>query len=544
MGLRGPGARAKPKAADRGEKATKRRLPWEKRGLTRPERVIAFCEWLPITKGILAGKKMKLLEGQKAFIQDVYGNLDENDRRRTRLAIKSEPRGNGKTGLVTALLLCHLLGPESEPRGEIYSAAIDKMQASLLFNEMQAIVQAVPEFDERVNCQRFHKRLEVLDGPGTGSIYEALSADVRRAHGLATSVFCYDEYAQAKTAELMDNLVTSLGKRNESLGLVISTQAATDQHPLSLMIDDAMKGEDPSVVCHLTAAPEDSDPFDPEVWKACNPALGVFLNHDEFASQAARAARVPSFLPRFLNLRLNMRIEAEARFMAATDWKACSTDFHHDELLGQKCFLGLDLSSTTDLTSLAAYFPQTGHVLSWSWVPQEGLTEAERRDRVPYDTWERLGHLETTHGRVIDKAFVVARLAQIAADYDVQACAYDRWRIEDLKKIMLDEGVKLEMTPWGQGWKDMGPAIDAFETIVLNRTLKHPGSPVLDWAVANAVAVADPTGARKLVKPKSIGRIDPLVALVMAVGIASRTAPKKQSVYATRGVFSVGASAT
>lgn len=539
MGARGPGARPKPKVATKGGKATKRRLPWEKRGLSRAERVIAFCEWLPITKGILAGQKMKLLPNQREFIEAVYGNLDENGRRKTRLAIKSEPRGNGKTGLVSALLLCHLLGPEAEPRGEVYSAAIDKLQASLLFNEMRAIIEAVPEFDAICNIQRFHKRIEVLEGPAKGSIYEALSADVRRAHGLATSVFCYDEYAQAKTSELMDNLITSLGKRRESLGLVISTQAATDQHPLSIMIDDALKGEDESVYCQITAAPEDCDPLDPEVWKAVNPAWGVFLDEQEFISQAARAARVPSFLPRFMNLRLNMRIEAESRFMNATDWRNCRADITPEELRGQRCFLGLDLSSTTDLTSLAAYFPDSGAVLSWSWAPAENLMEAERRDHVPYATWERLGYLETTPGRVIDKAFVVARMAQIAAEYDVQGCAYDRWRIEDLKKIMVDEGVKLEMTPWGQGWKDMGPAIDAFETLVLKGTLKHPGNPVLDWAVANAVAVADPTGARKLVKPKAIGRIDPLIALVMAVGLASRTPPKKQSIYRTRGLFTV-----
>ena len=110
-------------------------FPWHD-DLPRAEKVISFLEWLPITKGKMAGNKMKLLDEQKKFIYDVYGNLDETGRKRVRLAVKTEPRGNGKTGLLSGLALCHLLGPESEVRGEIYSAAIDKHQAGNLFQEM------------------------------------------------------------------------------------------------------------------------------------------------------------------------------------------------------------------------------------------------------------------------------------------------------------------------------------------------------------------------------------------------------------------------
>lgn len=539
MGLRGPGARAKPKP---GKTATRsKRLPWEKPGLTRVERVIEFCESLPITKGKLAGQKMQLLPNQREFIESIYGNVDDEGRRRTRLAIKSEPRGNGKTGLIAAIALCHLLGPESENRNEVYSAAIDKKQASLLFAEMEAIIEAVPEFDERCNLQRFHKRIEVLEGEGKGSIYESLSADVRRGHGLAPGLWIFDELAQVKSDELLHNLQTAQGKRNESLGIVISTQAATDQHPLSVLIDDALRGDDPTVVCQITAAPEDCDPFDEETWKAVNPALGIFLDMAEFRAQAERARRVPSFLPRFLNLRLNQRIEAETRFLSATDWRACGAEIDVPSLKGKRCFLGLDLSSVNDLTALAAYFPETGDLLTWFWKPKEGLDEAETLDHAPYKLWVRQGFIEATPGRAIDKAFVVHRLGEIAETFDVQGLAYDRWGMAEVQRIMTDEGVKLELTPWGQGWQDMGPALDAVETLVLQSQLRHPKNPVLDMCVANAVATMNPAGARKLDKAKATGRIDGLQAAAMAIGLASRTAPKKKSVYATRGVFTVSA---
>lgn len=542
MGKRGLGARPKG-GKDAVKPALDHELPWQARDLSRVERLISFLEFLPITKGILAGQKMELLPNQREFIEAVYGNADEDGRRRTRIAIKSEPRGNGKTGLVAGLCLAHLLGPEAEPRGEVYSAAIDKIQAGLLFKEMRAIIEAVPEFDARVNIQRFQKIIEVLDGDGAGSIYEAMSADVRRAHGLAPSLWVYDEFAQARTAELMDNLMTAMGKRKESLGIVISTQAATDQHPLSIMIDDALRSPDPTIVCQLTAAPPDADPLDEAIWRAVNPAWGVFLDESEFRSQAERARRVPSFMGRFCNLRLNMRIEAEERFLAATDWRICGAEIDAAKLKGKRCYLGLDLSSTTDLTALAAWFPDSGELLVWFWKPAEGLDEAERLDHVPYKSWAKEGYLETTPGRAIDKAFVAHRLGEIVRDFEVQGLAFDRWGMKELERILVEEGIKLELVPWGQGWQDMGPSLDAVETLVLQWRLKHPKNPVLDMCVANAVAVTNPAGARKLDKAKSTTRIDGLQAAAMAIGLAARTPPKKQSVYRGRGLFVVNSAA-
>ena len=201
MGMRGRGAQLGVGAG------LKRKFPWERRSLRREQRVIKFLEWLPITKGPLAGQTMRLLPDQRRFVEEIYGNLDRNGLRRRRIGIKSEPKGNGKTGLIAGLCMCHLLGPEAEPRGEIYSAAIDRQMAALIFAEMEAMIFAVPEFSEVCNVVRFHKRIEVIgDVLAAGSTYEALSADARRAHGLAPSLFCYDELAQAKDRVLLDNL--------------------------------------------------------------------------------------------------------------------------------------------------------------------------------------------------------------------------------------------------------------------------------------------------------------------------------------------------
>jgi phage terminase large subunit-like protein len=188
MGLRGAGAKKPIKRGARspGQSAWKRKR-------SRVDRVISFLEQLPITKGIYAGRKMKLLPGQREFVQAIYGRLSKDNRRKIRIAIKSEPRGNGKTGLIAGLALCHLLGPECEPRGEIYSAAYNKLQAALIFAEMKAIIEAIPEFEARCNIQRYGKVIEVMDGNGAGSVYESLSADDKRAHGLGPSFWVFDE---------------------------------------------------------------------------------------------------------------------------------------------------------------------------------------------------------------------------------------------------------------------------------------------------------------------------------------------------------------
>jgi phage terminase large subunit-like protein len=146
-------------------------------------------------------------------VQAIYGRLAKDGRRKIRIAIKSEPRGGGKTGLIAGLALCHLLGPECEPRGECYSAAYNKLQAALIFAEMKAIIEAIPEFEERCNIQRYGKVIEVLEGDGAGSIYESLSADDRRAHGLSPSFWAFDEFAQAPNSDLLDSLRTAIAQR-------------------------------------------------------------------------------------------------------------------------------------------------------------------------------------------------------------------------------------------------------------------------------------------------------------------------------------------
>jgi len=528
MGLRGPGASRAKLARERLDDEAPRPLPWEKTGLDRVARVIAFLEFLPITKGKLQGKRMKLLPGQRDFIRRVY---KPTGKKRKRLAIKSEPKGNGKTGLVAGLALCHLLGPESEPRGEVYSASIDRDMAALVYREMEAIIVAIPEFAARTNCVRFHKRIEVLSGDGDGSTYEALSADARKAHGRAPSFWVYDELAQARDGELLENLIASAGKRTACLGMILSTQAPNDDHPLSLLIDDAEA--DPSTVLVLETAPLDADPFDPKTIRACNPAADIFLDVSDIVTEAERARRSPAFEARYRNLRLNQRIDgnAEARIVTRPIWEACKASLDVADLKGRRCFGGLDLSGKDDLSALVLAFPddepEPGYdLLSYFWTP-EGQMEARReKERDLFRVWISKGFITAVPGPVIKYRYIAAQLGDLLRDFDVRAIGYDRWRIDDFKVDLADEGVDLPLDPHGQGFKDMSPAIEQFVELALSGRLKHDGNPVLNACVANAVTVKDPAGNLKVDKERSnrnaTVRIDGLVAALMAVSTAKK----------------------
>lgn len=533
MGLRGPGA-ARLKAAQQAvEDKPKRRLPWLKKGLGRADRVIAFLEFLPITKGILAGKRMKLLDDQREFVREVYGRRKKDGRRKISLAIKSAPKGNGKTGLVAGLGLCHLLGPEAEERGEVYSAAIDRLQAGIMFNEMEAIILRVPEFAQRVNIQRFQKKIEVLSGEGHASVYEALSADARRAHGLAPSLWVYDELAQSKDRTLLDNLMEGMGKRKEALGVVISTQAPSDDHPLSELIDDGLSGMDPGTYVQLICVPPDQDVFDDEALRKANPAWGKYLDLDDLMRSKERARRMPGFEPAFRNLRGNQRVDAgsENRIVTLPVWNLGKLPVDIEELEGRRCYGGLDLSGKHDLTALVLVFPDDGpdpsyDIVPFFWTPKGQLEGRRPAEKELFDRWIKDDFLIPVEGPLIRSSFIAKELGRIAKRFDIQAIGYDRWRIDDLKADLDQEGIELPLEPFGQGFKDMGPAVDFFAELALTSRLRHGGHPVLTANVANAIVVSDPAGNLKIDKQKSnrraSSRIDGAVSMAMALGTARR----------------------
>ncbi len=534
MGLRGPGAARQRTAAALGaapvidlfnqHPIAPAAFPWQREGLTRAERVIAFVESLPVTKGFGVGGTIVLDDFQRDWICNIYTD-GEDGLRQVRTGLLSVARGNGKTVLCAGLTLCHLLGPESEPRGECYSAAATKEQAALIYAEMEAIILQTPWMAARTNLKAFHK---TIDDIPTGSIYRALASDGKAVHGLASSYVVCDELAQWKRRELFDVLRTSMGKREQPLLLVIGTQSPRAEHIMSELVDYSERvnsGEIEDVSFHgrVYAVPDDADAFDPENWPLANPALGKFRSARELAEEAERAKRMPTFEPAFRNLYLNQRVDAEPKAINPAEWEACGAPIDVDKLRGRPCYGGLDLSSTRDLSAIVLYFPDDdGAVVPYIWCPAENLAEREEVDRVPYRTWAKQGLIEPTPGRAIDKRTIALRLAEIAGMFDLKGIAYDRWGFQDLENILAGEGVRLPLVPWGQGFASMGPAVDAFETAMLREDMAHGMHAVLRWTAGNLIFEMDAAGARKPSKSRSTDRIDPMTALIMAIGLAHR----------------------
>lgn len=484
--------------------------------MSRAARVIAFIEkHCLVPDGASVGAPLVLADFQKQFIRDVYDNTAG-----TRRAILSVSRKNGKTGLIAGLLLAHLVGPEAKQNAQIVSGAMSRDQAALVFNLAAKMVQLSPKLSGLVRIVPSGKR---LIGLPLNTEYRALAAEGKTAHGLSPVLAILDEIGQVRgsQSDFVDAITTSQGAHADPLLIAISTQASNDADLLSQWIDDAKASNDPRIVCRVYEAPAGCDLLDESAWRAANPALGSFRSLDDLRDQLTQAQRMPSMENSARNLLLNQRVSTVSPFISHAVWQSCAGPVLPFD---GPVFAGLDLSARTDLTALVivGQVDDVWHVAPFFWTPSQGLEDRARRDRAPYDVWHRQGFLRTTPGATVDYEHVAAEIAEILSDLDVQAVAFDRWRIDLLRKEFDRIGIDLPLIEHGQGFKDMSISLDALEAELLNGRVRHGGHPVLTMCAANAVVTKDPAGGRKLDKHKATGRIDGMQALAMAMGAASK----------------------
>lgn len=511
------------------------------RNPSRADRVIAFMNALPLVDGEAIGQRFKVDPWLEAWIRDIYEPEYEDGRRVVRRAALSVARKNAKSYAVASMLLAHLIGPEAIPNGQIYSAAVDREQASVIFHMCRKMIEATPSLAKVLRVISSTKTIMVRPGVtvrGRGSIYRALSAEVSAKHGLGASFFVYDEFGEARNDELWNVLLDSQQAVASPLAVAISTQNNDPNHAFSVMIDDGLKKEDPRLVVHLYAAPEGCDLLDQSAWIAANPALKTWKRMDPIAAAAAEAARIPAKEQNFRRRYLNQRVSMHSSLIAREDWMACLpngkplpltatvTDAEDFEF-GEEIYLGLDMSLRTDLTALVAISAKGSLVKTWCWKPADVLDEHAKRDRQIYDVWAKQGWLSTTPGRSIGAGHVAELIKQINIRNPVKGLAYDRAYTEELLKQMGEKGLiaqegdgaGLRVVPWGQGFVSMGKAVTAFEHAVLQGELRSDGNPLLTMAVTNAVVDTDHTGQRRFMKNKVVQRIDPVVAMAMAMGL-------------------------
>ncbi len=504
-----------------------------KRKLTRGERVCQFIETYCVTpEGQHIGKPMKLEPFQRKFILEIYDNPVK-----THTAYLSIARKNGKTGLIAAILLAHLAGPEAVQNSQIVSGARSKDQAAVIFELARKMVELSPKLSQVVRVQPSGKR---LIGLNRNVQYRALAAEGKTAHGLSPILAILDEVGQVTgpTDDFVSAITTAQGAYENPLLIAISTQAPTDADLFSIWIDAQKNAPDPRVVSHIYEAPADCELDDRQAWVAANPAMGKFRSIGDIEKQCRQAMEMPANEPEFRNLILNQRVEASSPFVSPSVWKGNGAT--PDSVEGKRVWGGLDLSSVNDLTALVLV-TEEGDVHSEFWLPSEGLAEKSRKDHVPYDLWAKQGYLNTTPGRAIEYEFVAEFLRGLFDRCDVQAIAFDRALFVHLRpwlvKANFSDAELEKFIPYGQGTLSMTPALRELEVKLLGKRLKHGNHPILEMCARNAVVVGD-SGARKFDKRKLHGRIDGMVALAMAVAMLPNegTGP---SVYEERGVLSL-----
>lgn len=481
--------------------------------MTRGEKVIAFItRFCRVPDGAKVGEPIELAEFQKRFILAIYDSP-----RKVRRAYLAIARKNGKSALIACILLAHLVGPEAKLNAQIVSGARSREQASVVFNLARKMVELSAELSKIVRIVPSGKR---LIGLTMNTEYRALAAEGTTAHGLSPVLAILDEVGQVRGPQddFIDAITTAQGAHDDPLLIAISTQAPTDADLFSVWLDDAERSADPSIVSHVYQAPEGCELDDEQAWKAANPALDLFRSRQDVKEQALQAKRMPASENTFRVLTLNQRVNMVSAFVSPGVWKL-GNEAPGD--LEGIVYGGLDLSATTDLTALVLTSRVDGllRVHAHFWMPEDSVHEASRRDRAPYDVWVRAGLLRTTPGKVIDYAFVARDIGEITAGLNVAKLGFDRWRMDRMQTALDAAGVVLPLEPFGQGYQSMSPALDALEADLLNGIVRHGGHPVLTMCAANAVAVPDPAGNRKLDKHKATGRIDGLVALTMAEGV-------------------------
>lgn len=501
----------------------------------RSERNIAWIEeHCRIPEGKDVGKKVVLREFQRNVIRDIYSSP-------TRTYIFSVGRKNAKTALAAFLLLLHLCGPEAISNSQLYSTALSLEQASVTYKLAAKCIRQSPTLKPVLHIRESTKEIMCFD---LGTEYRALSAESATAMGKSPIFTIHDELGQVKgpVSLLYDAIESGSGAHDAPISIIISTQAATDNDLLSRLIDDAIQGKEPTVKCRIYTAPMGVNAFSLGAIKAANPAFGDFQSDTETLKSARTAKRMPSQEPGYRNLNLNQRVEMVSLYCSPTVWKENKGELSPLDPY-EFCFAGLDLSETTDLTCFLRIQRKEGiwQVHPTFWLPEQGLKEKSREDRQIYDVWAEMDNgfggkmLQTTPGKSISYEDVAEYIYEMHQQVPISKCAFDRYNWKHFEPYLLRagfedwevtvEGSKEEKAEskfeiFGQGFVSMSPALRSLDTLLLNGKLAHAMHPVLTMCAAHAVVTTDDAGNRKLSKSKSRGRIDGMVALAMAVGVA------------------------
>lgn len=452
------------------------------------------------------------------------------------------PTHNSELAAAIALIL---LCADGEFSAEVYSCAADRQQASIVFNVAADMVRMCPALHSR--CKILSSTKRIVYKP-KNSIYQVLSAEAYTKHGFNISGVVFDELHAQPNRNLFDVMTKGIGDaRTQPLYFLITT-AGNDTNSICYEIHqkalDIIEGRkvDPTFYPVIYGAAENEDWTSPKVWAKANPSLGITIDIEKVKAACESAKQNPAEESSFRQLRLNQWQTQSERWLSMLKVEACKVDFDEQDLEGRVCYGGLDLSSTTDLTSFVLVFaPETEDdkyfVLPYFWLPEETISLRSRRDHVPYDIWKKLGCFYTTRGNVVDYGAIEEFILQIADRYQLESVSYDRWNATQLSQNLDGEGIT--MIQFGQGFRSMSAPTKELERLILDKKIAFNNNPVLMWNFNNLAVEIDASGNIKPSKKKATEKIDGCVALIMALDRAIRCGTSTKSIYDERGLLFV-----
>lgn len=505
------------------------------RGLTfddaAAEHVIQFFSFLRHSKGEWAGTEFELAPWQRFIVGSLFGWKRRDGTRRFRTAYNEIARKNGKSTLSAGIGL-YLAFFDDEPGAEVYAAATKRDQAKIVWSEGKRMVQNTPALRSRIKA--FVNNLHI---EATASKFEPLGADADSMDGLNIHGAIVDEVHAHKSRAMIDVLDTATGARRQPLIWYITT-AGHDRDSVCWELRDygvrVLEGqiEDDATFAFIATIDPGDDWRDENVWVKANPNLGISVKLDDLRSKAERAAKVPGQQNAFKRLHLDVWTEQAERWLSVEAWDECGQE--PDIWAGRECFAGLDLSSTTDITAFVAVFPPEDRDGPWDvvarfWIPGDNIREKSERDRVPYDVWVDAGYVTATEGNITDYDVLREEVKAFATEYQIREIPYDPWNATQLATQLGNDGATV--VPMSQGYSVMSEPAKFLESLVLGGRIRHGNNPVLRWMAANVAVQHGPNDSIRPTKAKSNGRIDGIVALIMALGRASvhlQEAPAEQ----------------
>lgn len=549
-----------------------------------------FRRYLRHSKGEWAGQRFELTPIQRDLIvMPLFSWVRPDGRRRFRTADIWVPKKNFKSTLAAGLGL-YGLRADCEPGAEVYAAAVDRKQAGIVFGEAANMVDASPALRSKLVVTRSTKTINY----GHKAWFKALSAEFATHEGLNPHFTVVDEIHafDERGRQLFQTLMYGGAARRQPLRIVIST-AGDDETTIGYEQYEYAKGvrdgiiDDTTAFVYIAEALPEEDWTDPAIWAKANPSLGTIIQAEEMSEECNKARQSPRLQASFKRYRLNMWIRTSEPWLDMERWQACGQPVDYTALAGETCCGGLDLSTVRDLSAFVLAFrsdgdgnetepeptPAPSHdpsgnvpgphgliggidaddaqpipvvesdpdaiytLLPFFWLPEDGIRERERIDRVPYRQWADAGYLKLTPGNTIDYSFIEQAVVSLAKQYDIHEIAFDPYNATDLVH-RLAENHGLTMVEMRQGYLSLSDPSKTFERLVLSGRLRHGNNPILRW-MANHVSIAtDPAGNIKPVKPdrnRGSKRIDGIVASIMGLAREAMRDGSGGSVYNTRG---------